>query len=93
MNIKKLNERLLSIINESQDYVLDKTSRPIYLGDLIVHLSGGYNSTVSATIGKVIALDVEAFRIQVDKSGRKSWVNSRNCIVTLDRDKIDRDKI
>lgn len=89
MNIKKLNEELLSLINESEQYVLDKTFRPIYVGDIVVHISGGWNSAVSTSIGKVLAIDTERSKIQVDKQGRKSWIDSHNCVVTLDRKMID----
>lgn len=68
--------------------VYDKALRPIYVGDYVAHIKVGYNnSAVSIEIGKVIAINIEKGKIQVDKNDYKSWVKPTSCILTIDRKK------
>ena len=65
--------------------VLDRLLRPIQLGDWVVHIKGGYNTNVTFELGKVVAINNEGGKIQVDKRGSKSWIKHTNCIITINR--------
>ena len=82
-------ENLNKFSEEEQKTLHDKTFRPIYVGDYVAHIKGGYNSAVSVEIGKVIAIDTEKEKIQVDKNGSKSWIKPSLCILTIDREKVE----
>lgn len=90
MDINETLEMGEQLLNEEEQKTLhDKAFRPIYVGDYVAHIKGGYNSAVSVEIGKVIAIDTEKEKIQVDKNGSKSWIKPSLCILTIDREKVE----
>lgn len=72
--------------NEEDKQATDKLSRPIMIGDLVVHFTGGAGySPLHTELGKVVAVNIEKYKIQIDKNGKFSWISPRNCIITVDR--------
>lgn len=84
----ELLENFNKLTEQKESSIHDKAFRPIYVGDYVAHLKGGYNSAVSIEIGKVIAIDTEKEKIQVDKKGSKSWIKPSLCILTVNREEV-----